>query len=77
MPAVDWLSKARMTSPSRKPARLKPESEIAHVSLGIALASAGRPDEAIRQLTEALRINPKNPTARPALDNLLKRGKNP
>ena len=48
--------------------RLQPGSDAAHQYLGIALAGAGRFDEAIVQLNEALRINPGNETAKRALD---------
>ena len=43
------------------------------MSLAAALASAGRFDEARREFSEVLRINPRNQAARNALDYLSRK----
>ena len=44
----------------------------AHINLGVALKKAGKKEEAMKHLSEALRINPGNETACRHLEELKK-----
>jgi tetratricopeptide (TPR) repeat protein len=48
--------------------RLKPDYARAHFNLGSALANMGRLDEAIREFSEVLRIDPSSRAARESLE---------
>lgn len=50
-----------------KPVRLRPQSATAHARLGLALMELDKPDQAIEQLNEALRLDASDPEA---LNNL-------
>jgi tetratricopeptide (TPR) repeat protein len=52
---------------------LNPEDAAARYNLGVSLARLGRIHEAIAQLSEAVRIDPKLPGAREALDDAVAR----
>ena len=52
-------------------ASLRPEDAVAHFNLGITLARLGRASESVAQLTEAVRIDPRLPGAREALDDAM------
>jgi tetratricopeptide (TPR) repeat protein len=51
--------------------RLNPGYANAHLNLGKALGNAGRADEAIAQLSEAVRLDPNLTEAREALKELM------
>ena len=73
--ASRWRNSDGWTKPSRKLAeavRLRPEMAVAHMHLGIACATTGRMDQARRELTEAVRIDPKSDEARAALARYFK-----
>jgi len=53
--------------------RLMPESADAHANLGASLAKEGKNAEAIAELSQAVLLNPKHPTARARLA-FLRRG---
>ncbi|MFN3386476.1 MAG: tetratricopeptide repeat protein, partial [Candidatus Thermochlorobacter sp.] len=44
---------------ARKAVRKNPKSPIAHYNLGVALADADQPEQAIEAFQQAIRLNPK------------------
>lgn len=79
--AWDWVAFIHLANGDAKAAlpaareavRLGPASSQARYDLGRALAATGDYDEAITQLTEARRLDPKNPTRQAALEEALRK----
>jgi Flp pilus assembly protein TadD len=48
-------------APLRRALQVAPDSSAVHYELGLALADAGRPDEALDRFRAALRLQPESP----------------
>jgi Flp pilus assembly protein TadD len=59
----------------RKAIGLEPEYALAHVNLGVVLASLGRTDEAVEEVRKASALDPNNPRTQEYLKELMERRK--
>ncbi|MFO0892315.1 MAG: tetratricopeptide repeat protein [Isosphaeraceae bacterium] len=62
---------ARAVSLLRKEVESRPDDDIAHFNLGMALYNVGKPDEAIAELRRHLRIDPADAQARTNIGTIL------
>ena len=54
--------------------KLSPQDATIHYSLGAVMAAQGRVNEAVKLLTEAIRLRPDDPEAKELLDRLTAAG---